>query len=85
MDLPLKINTSNHPNITTCYVELGRYGLYLKVDGKNVKLHPELMEDAYNNILTYTKIIEKPAMLMQSPFVKSKFTKKFTKKPTKKL
>lgn len=85
LDLPLKINTSNHPNVTTCYVELGRYGLYLKVDGKNVKLHPELMEDAYNNILTYTKIIEKPAMLLQSPFVKSKFTKKFTKKPTKKL
>jgi hypothetical protein len=83
LDLPLKINTTNHSDVKNCYIELGRYGLYLKIDGKNVKLHPELMEDAYNRILTYTKIIEKPATQSQSPFVKSKFTKKYTKNTKK--
>ena len=57
LDLPLKIPTPD----CDCVVDIGRYGLYLKIDGKNTQLNTELWENAYNRILTYKEIVDKPA------------------------
>jgi DNA topoisomerase-1 len=56
LSLPLKINTSE----CDCVVDIGRYGLYLKIDGKNVQLHHDLWENAYNSTLTYKEILANP-------------------------
>ena len=61
LSLPLKINISKQENIKSCTVELGRYGLYLKIDGQNVGLHPDLWKDAYAGLLTYMQIVNNPA------------------------
>ena len=55
--LPIKIATAT----CDCILDIGRYGLYLKIDGKNVQLNPDLWESAYNYSLTYKDIIENPA------------------------
>jgi hypothetical protein len=61
LSLPLNINVSKQENIKSCTVELGRYGLYLKIDGQNVGLHPDLWKDAYAGLLTYMQIVNNPA------------------------
>lgn len=64
LSLPHKISTiqdTQKYGIKTCVVCLGRYGLYLQIDGKNVGLHPDLWQNAYNGSLTYASIHAKPA------------------------
>jgi topoisomerase IA-like protein len=79
LDLPLKVPSNADANVS-CYVELGRYGLYLKINGTNTALHPDLMIDAFNRTLTYEQIIANPAP--QKVFTKNTVTKskKYKKK-----
>lgn len=61
LSLPLKITITNEETVKSCTVELGRYGFYLKIDGQNIGLHPDLWKDAYAGTLTYKQIVNNPA------------------------
>ena len=85
LQLPLQISTSNDMkvyNIEKCYICLGRYGLYLQIDGKNIGLHPDLWQKAYLNTLTYEETVAKPAPVPVKKTYNTTVSNSSTKKPS---